>query len=161
MHKIFALKTILITLLGTSIATSLISLPVRANQTNFVNQSSNYDLAFNPNWSDYSPRGSTAPTENFKQIVGITFLALGTGVIAWHLTGGYKPSVPNSLLPIHNHNNSLLDRVSPKLRQQLLRLVHHPPIANRLLSGTLSSNPGRSPNWLAEKVIYDLQRDRS
>ncbi|MDJ0690679.1 MAG: hypothetical protein QNJ41_19485 [Xenococcaceae cyanobacterium MO_188.B32] len=96
-----------------------------------------------------------------KKIVGITGLAIGTGVIGWHLTRAYKPSLVNSVPTINNNNSSLLDRVSPKLRQQLLRLVHNRQTANRLLSGTLTNHPGRSPNWLAEKVIYDLQRDRT
>lgn len=100
------------------------------------------------------------PTEDFKKIVGITGLAIGTGVIAWHLTRADKPSPINSILTINKDSRLLLDRVSPKLRQQLLRLVHNRQTANRLLSGTLTSHPNRSPNWLAEKVIYDLQRDR-
>ena len=95
-----------------------------------------------------------------KKIVGLTGLAIGTGVIGYHLTRAYKPSLVNSLPTINNQSASILERVSPKLRRELLRLVHNRQTASRLLSGTLTSHPGRSPNWLAEKVIYDLKRDR-
>ena len=162
MHEFSAVKTTLITLLATSITSSLIALPLHANQANFRSKSSNYELAYNHRFSDDRLASNyREPTNNFKQIIGITFLALGTGVITWYLTRSYQPSFVNSLPSIHRSNSSLLDRISPKLRQQLLRLVHNPQIANRLLSGALDSHPSRSPNWLAEKVIYDLQRDRS
>ncbi len=88
-------------------------------------------------------------------------MAIGTGVIGWHLINAYKPSLVNSVSTINNNNISLLNRLSPKLRQELLRLVHNRQTANRLLSGYSSSHPDRSLTWLAEKVIYDLKRDRS
>lgn len=84
-------------------------------------------------------------------------LAIGTGIVGYHLTRAYKPSVANYPFP---RDNSTLDRVSPKLRRELLRLVHDRATASRLLSGTLVSHPHRSANWIAEKVIYDLKRDR-
>ncbi|MDJ0634578.1 MAG: hypothetical protein QNJ34_15425 [Xenococcaceae cyanobacterium MO_188.B29] len=164
MNKIFILKTILTTLISTSIVSSLMALPVRANEDNLVNESNDLELTLSQNFSyrDYRDRSRyPEPTDDFKKIVGITGLAVGTGVIAWHLNRAYKPSLVNSVPTISNHNASLLDRVSPKLRRELLRLVHNQQTANRLLSGTLTSHPGRSPNWLAEKVIYDLKRDRA
>ena len=161
MNKIFTLKTILNTLISTSIASSLIGLPVRANEDNLVNESSNPELILSQNFS-YSDRSRyPEPTDSFKTLVGITGLAVGTGIIGWHLTKAYKPSLVNSIPTIGNNDSaSLLDRISPKLRKELLRLVHNQQTANRLLSGTLISHPHRSPNWIAEKVIYDLKRDR-
>ena len=165
MHKIFALKTILTTLIGTSIASSLMVLPGLAKEDNLVNRPINAELTLSQNYYDYRDYRDRStypePTDEFKTIVGATILAIGTGVIGWHLTRAYKPSFANSVPVINNRNSSLLDRVSPKLRKRLLRLVHNQQTAKRLLAGTLTSHPGRSPNWLAEKVIYDLQRDRS
>ena len=92
-------------------------------------------------------------SNNINRIVGFTGLGIGTGVIAYHLSRANKPSFTDSLL---DNNSLLLDRVSPKLRQKLLRLVHNRPTANRLLVGAMSSHSNRSPNWLAEKVIYDF-----
>ena len=162
MNRIFILKTILTTLISTSIASSLMALPIRANENNLVNKSDHTELILSQNFDGYGNRARyPEPTDDFKKIVGITALALGTGVIAWHLTRAYKPSLVNSVPTISNHHASLLDRVSPKLRRELLRLVHNQQTANRLLSGTLTSHPSRSPNWLAEKVIYDLKRDRA
>lgn len=59
-------------------------------------------------------------------------------------------------------NNTLwIDRSDPKLRKKLLRLVHNDrSTANRLIAGANISHPDRSVDWLAEKVIYDLERDR-
>ena len=161
MNKIFTLKTVVTTLISTSIASSLMALPVRAYEDNLVSESDRPELILSQNFSYNDRPRYPEPTEDFKKIVGITGLAVGIGTIGWYVTRAYKPSLVNSLPTINNDNASLLDRVSPRLRQQLLRLVHNRQTADRLLSGTLISNPDRSPNWLAEKVIYDLERDRA
>ena len=154
MNNLSSLKTIFKTLIGIGVATSCIALPVRANESSLENVRE--ELFLSQNFSDRD-RGAT---DNFKNTVGIVGLAVGTSVIGWHLTRAYKPSTVNSL-PIRNNNSTfLLDRISPKLRRELLRLVHNRQTASRLLSGTLNSHPSRSPNWAAEKVIYDLKRGR-
>lgn len=161
MYKMFSLKTILTTLIGTSIASSLIGLPVHAREDNLVSKTIATETIFSQtNYEFGNFNYQSEPSDNFKNIVGITGLAIGTGVIGWHLTRAYKPSFVNSVSTINNNNTALLDRISPKLRQELLRLVHNRQTANRLLSGTFISHPDRSPNWVAEKVIYDLKRDR-
>jgi hypothetical protein len=59
-------------------------------------------------------------------------------------------------------NTILLKQASPRLQQKLLRLLHNDwDAANRLLSKVKMKNPNRSVNWYVEKVIYDLERDRS
>jgi hypothetical protein len=153
------LKTMLKTLIGTSIVSSLMILPVRAHED------LHEELILSQNYPNLSDRPTySEPSADLKKIVGLTGLAIGTGVIGYHLTRASKPSLVNSIGAINkinnNSNTSLLDRVSPKLRRELLRLVHNRQTASRLLSGTLISHPDRSPNWLAEKVIYDLKRDR-
>lgn len=58
-------------------------------------------------------------------------------------------------------NTIQIDQTSPKLRKQLLRLLHNDrDTASRLLAQVKLQNPSRSMNWAAEKVIYDLERDR-
>jgi hypothetical protein len=147
-------KTIFSTLIGTGIAGSLV-LPATAD--NPVNDH-NADLVLSQNFN-YGDRAlRTQPGDELKNIVGITGLAIGTGVVAYHISRAYQPSLVN--LPTNNNKSSLLDRINPKLRRELLRLVHDRQTADRLLSGTFVSHPERSPNWLAEKVIYDLKRDR-
>ena len=168
MNNLFALKTILKTLIGASVAASFIALPIRANEDNLVDKITDAELILSQNFSDSVLQNvsledrlnNTETTDNFNKIIGLTGLAIGTGVIGYHLTRAYKPSLVNSIPAINNQSASILDRVSPKLRRELLRLVHNRQTASRLLSGTLTSHPGRSPNWLAEKVIYDLKRDR-
>ena len=161
----FSLK-ILTTAIGASIAGSLIALPVKANEDLF-GHTGNSEILSQVNYSDrfgYAEgnRTNSEPSDDFRNIVGLTGLAIGTGVVGYHLTRAYKPSLANSLPTFNNSGSggSLLTSVSPKLRRELLRLVHNQQTANRLLSGTLNSHPGRSANWLAEKVIYDLKRDR-
>lgn len=47
------------------------------------------------------------------------------------------------------------------LQRQLLRLLHEDQAtANRLFQQATLKYPGQTPNWYAEKVIYDLERDR-
>lgn len=152
------IKTIGKTLIGTGIAAIFMTLPVRASENNLVARTTNEKLILSQ-FNYGTPQQYSEPTDDFKTIVGITGLAIGTGAIAYHLTKAYKPSLVN-LPAIASNNTSLLARISPKLRQELLRLVHDRNTANRLLSGTSTSHPSRSPDWLAEKVIYDLKRDR-
>ncbi|MGF1542695.1 MAG: hypothetical protein ACFCU5_20015 [Pleurocapsa sp.] len=115
----------------------------------------NYEIASISNFGD--PNNNS--TNDLNKIIGITGLAAGTAVIAYQLLRRNKSASSNFW---HDRNNDalLLDRVSPKLRQKLLRLVHNKQTANRLLMGTMFSHSHRSPNWLADKVIYDLERDR-
>ncbi len=54
-----------------------------------------------------------------------------------------------------------IDQASPKLRKQLLTLLHNDKeTADRLVAQIKRNNPNQSTNWAAEKAIYDLERDR-
>lgn len=54
-----------------------------------------------------------------------------------------------------------IDKASPKLRKQLLTLLHNDKeTADRLVAQIKRNNPNQSTNWAAEKAIYDLERDR-
>ena len=157
MNEMFSWRTILTTLVGSSIAGSLFALPVRANQTHSP-ESSNSQITLSQ--INYDNQFDNEPSDSLKNLVGMAGLAIGTGVVGYHISKAYKPSLANSLPSMGNSNASLLTRISPKLRRELLRLVHNQATADRLLSGTSNSHPGRNPNWIAEKVIYDLKRDR-
>ncbi|WAL58827.1 hypothetical protein [Thermocoleostomius sinensis] len=51
--------------------------------------------------------------------------------------------------------------MSSSLQRKLLRLLHDDRgAAQRLFAHTRLKYPGKSPNWYAEKIIYDLERDR-
>ncbi len=156
----FSIKTILTTLIGTGIASGLIALPVEANESLTIESTANSELILSQvNYSN--PAENNRSSDSLKNIIGLTGLAIGTGVVGYHLTHAYKPSLVNSLPTTSNSNgNTLLTHVNPKLRRELLRLVNDRATVNRLLTGTLNSHPGRSANWVAEKVIYDLKRDR-
>ena len=150
----FALK-ILTTLIGTGVAASLVALPVRAGEDIAQLHNEPENLSQISYGNGYS---NNEPSDNLKNIVGLTGLAIGAGVVGYHVNKAYKPSLAN--VPNTNSSASLLTRVSPKLRRELLRLVHNQATADRLMNGTSISHPGRSANWVAEKVIYDLKRDR-
>ena len=151
----FAFKTVLTTLIGTGIAASLTT-SVRATE-NTVTETANADIIAQ---IDYDNRYGNEPSDGLKNIVGLTGLAIGTGIIGYHVSKAYKPSFANNFPVGNGSSTALITSVSPKLRRELLRLVHNRATANRLLSGTANSHPGRSANWVAEKVIYDLKRDR-
>ena len=148
----FSIKTILTTLIGTGIAGSLVTLPVRANET--ITET-NADIIAQV---DYGNRYNNEPSDGLKNIVGLTGLVIGTGIVGYHVSKAYKPSL--AIPGTGSSSSAILTRVSPKLRRELLRLVHNQATADRLLNGTAISHPGRSANWVAEKVIYDLKRDR-
>lgn len=103
-----------------------------------------------------------ANKESKDNLTKIIFFAslVATGGLVWKISQARRRLKP-SLMQIKTQSGStLLDRVSPKLRRQLLRLVSDPKTANRLLMGVYKNNHHRSANWIAEKVIYDLRRGR-
>ncbi|MDM9380745.1 hypothetical protein QUB80_08500 [Chlorogloeopsis sp. ULAP01] len=54
-----------------------------------------------------------------------------------------------------------LEQASRKLQKKLINLLHDDrDAATRLLTQAKQKYPGKSIDWYAEKVIYDLQRDR-
>lgn len=97
--------------------------------------------------------------ENLTKILILAGLISGLGIIGWQLSR-QRPS--SKLSPSFGKTSSkaLIDQVSPKLRRQLLRLINDPKTANRLLTGIHQHHRDRNPDWLAEKVIYDLRRGR-
>jgi hypothetical protein len=150
------------------IATGLFAIPTKAlasqeKQVSIADAVGIYDLdqqTSNLNdrvWLDTARENSS--TNNINRIIGITGLSIGGGFIAYRLYRHDKASVTKSLAN-GKTNTLLIDRLSPKLRKKLLQLIHNRETANRLLTGTMLNHGDRSPNWLAEKVIYDLERDR-
>jgi hypothetical protein len=99
--------------------------------------------------------------ENLTKILILAGLVSGVSIIGWQLSrqshSGRSRSRP---LLGKTTQKALIDRVSPKLRRQLLRLINDPQTANRLLMGMHQHHRDRDPDWLAEKVIYDLRRGR-
>jgi hypothetical protein len=66
--------------------------------------------------------------------------------------------------PKHYHPDQAasLNQLNGTLQHKLLRqLQGDRAAANRLLAHTKLKYPDRSASWCAEKVIYDLERDRS
>ena len=109
---------------------------------------------------------STLKAADYKSkdnLTKIIFLAslVGIGTLSWQISRSRRGAKFSRFKPIKsNSDTALLDRVSPKLRRQLLRLVNDPKTVNRLLLGIYKTNCDRSPNWIAEKAIYDLRRGR-
>ncbi|RUR83476.1 hypothetical protein ACF3DV_15165 [Chlorogloeopsis fritschii PCC 9212] len=54
-----------------------------------------------------------------------------------------------------------LEQASRKLQRKLINLLHDDrDAATRLLNQAKQKNPNKTIDWYAEKVIYDLERDR-
>jgi|GEM_PF-1192979 len=104
------------------------------------------------------PNSSRQDQDNLAKIILLLGL-IATGAFVWYLFQSRQSSQP-VLQQKLDSNTALIDRVSPKLRRELLRLINDPKTANRLLMGIYQDNSDRSPNWLAEKAIYDLKRGR-
>ena len=102
-----------------------------------------------------------ARSENLTKILIFAGLISVVGFTGWQIS---RQSHSGKTRPNYRHskrsNKALIDRVSPKLRRQLLRLINDPKTANRLLMGSQRHHGDRDPDWLAEKVIYDLRRGR-
>lgn len=62
-----------------------------------------------------------------------------------------------------SHNSEIrIEQVSRQLQNKVLLLLNGDRnTANRLLNLAKTRNPQKSVQWCVEKIIYDLQRDRS
>lgn len=99
-------------------------------------------------------------------VLGLT--ALGIAAVGAALNAKSSNFSKLSSIPSHFNSKSIassgtieIDQASRRLQKKLLRLLHDDrDTANRLLSQAQRKNPNRSADWYADKVIYDLQRDR-
>lgn len=107
--------------------------------------------------SPYAVTGKV--NNNLAKILIFSGLISGVGIVGWYLSRQGKAAL-SSTVSSKFSQKALIDRVNPRLRRKLLRLINDPKTANRLLMGIYQHHRDRSPDWLAEKVIYDLQRGR-
>lgn len=134
-------------------------------------------LAFSalPSSSSRSPLpelGQRSPTvEVGNEVNGEVVLAIalaGSAAVGVGLTAiveRNQSSASSRRLPLGNSRvqPAALDfaQVSRPLQHKLLRLLHEDRgAAHRLFAHASLKNPGKHPDWYAEKIIYDLVRDR-
>lgn len=103
----------------------------------------------------------TQPAEvNREAVLAIALggsAAIGLGLSAAVNRNGNRHSLAQS----DRFGAVSFDRVSRPLQQKLIRALHGDrPAANRLFTQASFKTPGKSSDWYAEKVIYDLERDR-
>lgn len=99
--------------------------------------------------------------DNLAKTLVVLGLVSTVGFVGWRISRqGNAPAADLMAKGRKNTNTALINQVNPKLRRKLLGLVNDPKTANRLLMGIYKHNRDRSPNWLAEKAIYDLRRGR-
>ncbi len=102
--------------------------------------------------------GNSGNLGNLSRILTIGLIGAGSAGLMWRISRGNQSLGTN--VNISNHT-SWIDRASPKLQKRLLKLLHNDRrTANRLIAGANITHPRRSVDWLTEKVIYDLERDR-
>lgn len=114
------------------------------------------------------PNAASDSTDAAQMIAGLAIVGAGAGVIAYSAKRGYSPQSAGQSAG-YSANNSANRSTSPqsgqansRLQKKLLRLLHNDQnAANRLLTHVQQTHPARSPNWVIEKVIYDLERDRN
>lgn len=97
-------------------------------------------------------------TDMAQTIAGLAILGGGAAVIVYSAKqGNYLPQIANRSTNLQQTNQA-----DPRLQKKLLQLLHNDRnTANRLLSHVKSTHPDQSQNWIIEKVIYDLERDRN
>ena len=161
-----------IAIISTGIVSSLLTLSLRAapasakveNSTSNTRQERTLPIQNN---SKYQPVVFTADVSSDNignqigenaTILGLAAIGAGTAGLLWSLNR-QNPNLSSS--SAHNQSQISIEQANPRLRKELLRLVGGDRrTANRLISGIKQSHPGKSINWVVEKVIYDLERDR-
>ncbi|MGD1911622.1 MAG: hypothetical protein ACFB2X_12395 [Rivularia sp. (in: cyanobacteria)] len=161
-----------IALVSTGIVSSLLSLslgaaPALGKTENLISNVTHQRTLAVENNSKFQPVVFTADVssdnignqigENGKTLV-LVLAGVGTAGIILSLNRQNKPL---STRQANLQENISIEQANPRLRQQLLRLVGGSrQTANRLVAGVKQSHPEKSINWVLEKVIYDLERDR-
>jgi hypothetical protein len=105
--------------------------------------------------ADFESADDSEAHSGMKTLAAFTILGAGAAVlVASAKRGGYLPqSIHWQLQP---------DQADVQLQKKLLRLLHNDrDAAARLLTQIQRTHPERSANWVIEKVIYDLERDRN
>jgi hypothetical protein len=94
--------------------------------------------------------------------IGLILSAAAVGGLAIGALQAKKGSNQETgTISLQNQNVLNINQVNGKLRAQLLTLLHKDvQAANRLLTQAKFKYPNRTTTWYAEKVIYDLTRDR-
>jgi hypothetical protein len=73
-----------------------------------------------------------------------------------------KPVIPDTFNPPHGPFKPPTEQPSAQTSQKLMVLVNgNKRLAERLVSSAKIANPNKSDKWLVEKVIWDLERDRT
>ena len=104
-----------------------------------------------------SDNGGNQIAEN-GTILGLAAIGAGTAGVVWSLNRQNPTSSPKSG---DRQSNISIEQANPRLRKQLLLLVGGDRnTANRLVAGIKKTHPEKSINWILEKAIYDLERDR-
>lgn len=138
---------------------SYLTMPIIAQETEHRLEESSIILSDRNNFVVNAPKDQAK--DNLAKALIILGLVSTVGFVGWRLSRrGNAPVVGSVAKGRQSKNKALIDQVNPKLRRKLLRLVNDPKTANRLLMGIHKHNRGRSPNWIAEKAIYDLRRGR-
>lgn len=154
MLKAFRFNNTIATLISLGIISSLLPSFLLSNKIELSNVSETLTQLFALNTD--TNQNTPEELDNFGKILGLTALGVGATSLAWHLNKNKAQS-----LSLPKQDSLSIDSVSPKLRKKLLKLVYNNrQTANRLLIGASFSHQGRSIDWLADKVIYDLERDR-
>ena len=88
----------------------------------------------------------------------LSLVAVGGGIaVAVSTKKAKQPFKLNS----RSEGSIRIEQASGKLRKKLMRLLHDDrETANRLLTQAKLKHPNKSVDWYADKVIYDLERDR-
>lgn len=84
----------------------------------------------------------------------VTLILLGIAVVTVLIQLNFQETDSNS-----TESDSFI-LANSHLKKKLLTLVQSPETAKRLFLSTQNKYPERSANWLLEKTIYDLERDR-
>ena len=96
-------------------------------------------------------RLQTSPDFDATQV---TLMLLGIAVVTALLQLNLQETDSNST------ESDSFNQANFRLQKKLLTLVQSPETAKRLFLSTQNKYPERSANWLFEKTIYDLERDR-
>ncbi|KJH70911.1 hypothetical protein [Aliterella atlantica] len=111
-------------------------------------------------------------TIGILKILATSALLVGVGYILWRSQSPYTRVKCRSKFKRYFNTGTTqtyygqeervsIERASGKLQKKLLLLLNGDALAaTRLMELAKARNPHKSVNWCAEKVIFDLQRDR-
>ena len=165
MLKLLHLGAALAAVLSTQVTNTSIARVSKDTSTQGEQATTHNLVAINTNVADITASIVTADSGNdiMQETQKVDPVLLSLAVVGGGIAVAVSTKKAKQPFKLNSRSEGTIriEQASGKLRKKLMRLLHDDrETANRLLFQAKLKHPNKSVDWYADKVIYDLERDR-